>query len=120
MTPEDLASSDAPALTEYMTVCSGAGPHADAPEVYTVVSKSGASYRVDIEAGTCDCSDSRYHHAAGGCKHLRRVEFVTGRRPIPKWIGESELDDQLRLDIESETTTPEGPRRTHTAREPPS
>ena len=98
---DELESRDARALTEYMSIHASAGGHPETSGEYTVVSKSGRSYRVDVEAGTCDCNDAFYYQPSGGCRHLRRVQFATGRRPIPKWIDESELDDQLKLDIES-------------------
>ena len=99
---EQFANREARALTEYMSIHSAAEVGHETPGEYTVVSKSGRSYRVDLEIGTCDCNDAFYHQPSGGCRHLRRVQFATGRRPIPKWIDESELDDQLKLDIESE------------------
>jgi len=100
-TTEWLRDRDLRALTEYMTVCAGTEMSADTPGVYTVVSRPGARHIVNVEAGTCDCRDAAYNRPAGGCKHRRRVEFVTGRRPIPGWIDESTLDDQLRHDIEA-------------------
>jgi hypothetical protein len=101
---EQLAHRDVRALTEYMTILSDVGMSADAAGLYTVVSKSGRSYTVDIETGACECNDSFYHHPAGGCKHLRRVEFATGRRSIPEWVDEDAIDDQLKLD-ESESAS---------------
>jgi len=50
---------------------------------YAVDSQSGATYVVDVAAGTCTCPD----HAIRGerCKHLRRVgiEITTRRVPPP-------------------------------------
>lgn len=50
---------------------------------YAVDSQSGATYVVDLPAGTCTCPD----HAIRGeqCKHIRRVaiEVTAGRVPAP-------------------------------------
>lgn len=95
---EQLAHRDVRALTEYMTILSDDGITNDAPGLYTVISKSERSYIVDLATGACECNDSVYHQPAGGCKHLRRVEFTTGRRSIPEWVNQEAIDDQLRLD----------------------
>lgn len=52
---------------------------------YEVVSESGNTYTVDIEAETCTCPDCEQRQPAGGCEHLRRVdlEIRTGIIPTP-------------------------------------
>ncbi|ELY49673.1 hypothetical protein [Natronorubrum bangense] len=52
---------------------------------YEVVSGSGNTYMVDVEAETCTCPDCEQRQPSGGCKHLRRVdlEIRTGITPAP-------------------------------------
>ena len=96
-----LEDRDVRALTEYMSVLSDVGMVAGAEGLYTVVSESGRSYTVDIETGACDCDDAFYRNPKGGCKHVRRVRFATGRRAIPGWVNEDAVDDQLGQHIKS-------------------
>jgi hypothetical protein len=63
------------ALTDYMTVLPEGG------DIYSVTTESGSEYRVDGREGRCTCPDHR--HRGARCKHLRRVAFATGARPIP-------------------------------------
>ncbi len=42
---------------------------------YEVVSESGNTYTVDVEAETCPCPDYEQRQPAGGCKHLRHVDI---------------------------------------------
>lgn len=78
---------DVRALTEYLTVLP------DAPGLFEVVSQSGASYTVDAREGACTCPDFEYRDVI--CKHLRRVAFATGQRPIPTAIPADAIDEQL-------------------------
>lgn len=74
----DLEPRTERSLTECMTVLP------DAPDLFTVVGENGnESYRVDVRAGVCSCNDFTFREPEGGCKHLRRVAFATGERPIP-------------------------------------
>jgi hypothetical protein len=52
---------------------------------YEVVSGSGNTYMVDVEAEACTCPDCERRQPTGGCKHLRRVdlEIRTGITPAP-------------------------------------
>ncbi|MCU4744617.1 ArdC-like ssDNA-binding domain-containing protein [Natronoglomus mannanivorans] len=71
------------ALTENMDV------HFTRPgPIYEVVSESENTYKVDVEAETCTCSDFEQRQPDGGCKHLRRVdlEIRTGLVPAPDGI----------------------------------
>ncbi|MCD2204391.1 hypothetical protein [Halobacterium sp. KA-6] len=88
-----LEKRDADALTEPMTVLDDIGRARDAPDLYVVVSSSGASYLVDHREGRCECADSFYRGTT--CKHQRRVQFATGQRDIPGWVQEDRVDDQL-------------------------
>lgn len=94
-----LEDRDVRALTECMSVLSDVGIAAGADGLYTVVSESGRSYTVDIETGACDCDDAFYRDPNGGCKHVRRVGFATGRRSIPEWVNEHAVDEQLGLHL---------------------
>ncbi|WP_137290856.1 hypothetical protein [Natronorubrum halophilum] len=66
------------ALSEEMDV-----RFASVGSTYEVVSESGNTYEVDIEAETCTCPDWEQCQPTGGCKHLRRVdlEIRTGITP---------------------------------------
>ena len=72
-----LEDRDYRALAERMTV------FAVAPGVFDVVAE-GPTYRVDLQAGVCECADSQYRGVE--CKHQRRVRFVTGARDIPAGV----------------------------------
>jgi hypothetical protein len=72
------------ALTEYMTVL------AVGPDIYSVTTESGAEYRVGARAGRCECPDARHNLGPDeACKHVRRVAFATGARPIPADLARS-------------------------------
>ncbi len=92
---EPLSDRDVRALTECMTALDDLGAVAGADGLYVVVSESGRSYTVDVSNGACTCDDAFYRSPAGGCKHVRRVEFATERREIPAWVDRSAVDDQL-------------------------
>lgn len=80
----ELDRRDVLALTQYLTVLDNLPPVDDYEDRYVVVSESGAEYLVDLREGTCTCPDYRYR--GGRCKHVRRVEFATGAREIPRWV----------------------------------
>jgi len=61
--------------------------------VYLVVSNSGAEHVVDATEPRCTCSDFEYRDVR--CKHLRRVAFATGERPLPDWTNRAAVDDGL-------------------------
>ena len=106
-TPDSLESHDSDfpleersmrALTEYMTVLSEGG------EIYSVTTQSGSEYRVDAREGRCTCPDAKHNlDEAVQCKHVRRVAFATGDRPIPPWC-EGVVDPMLGEHVD-------GPRR---------
>lgn len=82
------------AVTEYMTVLDdGDGRARGAPGLYTVTSQSGSQYLVDTGLPACECPDFEYRGRV--CKHIRRVHFATGRRDVPEWIDDGEVDPQL-------------------------
>lgn len=80
---------DIRALAEYLTVLP------EAPDLFQVVSQSGKSYTVDADAGVCECPDYEYREPDGGCKHIRRVAFATGVRPIPSGVNPATVDQLL-------------------------
>ena len=90
------------ALTQYLTVLDDIGRVRDAPDLYLVVSESGSEYLVDARDDSCECPDSRYRDRPGGCKHLRRVAFATGRESIPAWVNRDDVDDQLGQHVDAE------------------
>jgi hypothetical protein len=92
---EPLDDRDVRALTECMTTLSDIDMLEYAEGLYMVVSESGRSYTVDVETEACTCDDSFYRQPEGGCKHVRRVQFATGRRSIPEWVNRDAVDDQL-------------------------
>jgi hypothetical protein len=96
---EPLDDRDVRALTEYMSTLPNVGIAAGAEGIFTVISESGRSYTVDVETGACDCDDAFYRQPTGGCKHVRRVQFATGRRSIPEWVNEEAIDEQLGLHV---------------------
>lgn len=90
---------DLRALTEYMTVLDDGDDRArGAPGLYTVTTQSGSQYLVDTGLPACECPDFEYRSRA--CKHIRRVMFSTGRRDLPGWTDEGEVDAQLGAHVE--------------------
>ncbi|WP_206043408.1 hypothetical protein [Haloarcula rubripromontorii] len=89
----DLEKRDVRALTEYMTALPKGG------DVYSVTTESGSEYRVDALEERCTCPDYKHNLPTDGgrerCKHLSRVAFATGERPIPKWASPEAIDSQL-------------------------
>lgn len=86
----DLPDRDVRALEEYLTVLDDVGRARGAAELYVVVSQSGSEYLVDAREGACECPD--HEHRGVRCKHIRRVAFATGERPVPASI---DADPQL-------------------------
>lgn len=71
LTPRDRA-----AATESLPVV------CEAPDLFHVY--SGERYYVtDVRAPVCECADWLHRQPDGGCKHIRRVQMVLGRRLIP-------------------------------------
>ena len=68
----------------------------------------GKAYAVSDTEGVlaCSCPDFAYRQPAGGCKHIRRVAFRTGRREIPSGIPADEIDPHLRLACERKVPVP--------------
>jgi hypothetical protein len=86
------------ALTEYMTVLAdGDDRAARADGLFTVTTQSGRTYLVDPELPACECPDNEYRDRR--CKHIRRVRFALGWRPIPHYVDESAVDPQLGIHV---------------------
>jgi len=89
----DLEKRDVRALTEYMTTLPQGG------DVYSVTTESGSEYRVDALEERCTCPDYKHNLPTDSgrerCKHLSRVAFATGERPVPKWASPEAIDSQL-------------------------
>lgn len=98
----DLEPRDVRALTEYLTVLEDVGRAKGADGLYLVVSQSGSEYLVDARTGACECPDAEHRNPEGGCKHVRRVAYATGERPIPAIDG---VDEQLGLHVTREPRT---------------
>jgi hypothetical protein len=89
----ELEPRDVRSLTQYLTVIPEGG------DVYTVVSQSGSSYRVDARGSRCTCPDHQYNDAR--CKHIRRVAFETGREAIPSWVDPGAMPDDFAMHIDA-------------------
>lgn len=89
----DLDDRDVRALTECMTVLDDAGQARHAPGLYQVTTESGSQYLVDVRHESCDCPDATHRDVR--CKHIRRAEFATARRPVPQWVDTDAVDPQL-------------------------
>lgn len=84
---------DIRALTEYHSVLGETGRARGADDLYLVVSESGLEYLVDARLGSCECPDHRHREVR--CKHIRRVAYAMGDRPVPVWIDTDAVDPQL-------------------------
>lgn len=98
---------DIAALTEYMTVLESSATLPDAPDMYAVVSASGSEYHVDLRSETCGCPDHRYREAR--CKHIRRCEYETGRRPLPAWVDREDLPADFARHVDGEPVQEDDP-----------
>ena len=88
---ERIDSRTERALTQYLTVLADVGRATGADDLFLVVSQSGSEYLVDTREGRCECDD--HHYRGVRCKHLRRVAFATGERPVPASVDG--VDPQL-------------------------
>jgi len=92
--PNDLSDREVRALTEPMVTLDDVGPVKDSPGLYEVTSTS--TYIVDMDTNDgphCTCKDHEYRGV--DCAHIERVRFATCRKPIPSYVDEGALDDQL-------------------------
>ena len=83
----ELEQRDVRALTECMTVLPEGG------DVFSVVTESGSEYTVDTRESRCTCPDYQYNDAH--CKHIRRVAYATGSKPIPECADCDAVDGLL-------------------------
>lgn len=64
----------------------------EAPGLFTVY-HDGREHTVDARDRACTCEDFRFNDPpAPGCKHIRRIMFVTGERAVPPALA---ADPQL-------------------------
>lgn len=83
---------DRRALTEAMSVLPEGG------DIYTVVGQhNNGEYVVDTRESRCTCPDHRFRDIE--CKHIRRVAFATGERPIPLWVDPGRIDPLLGVHV---------------------
>jgi hypothetical protein len=75
----------------------GRARHAE--DLYVVVSDSGRAYLVDAREGRCECDDHFYRGAR--CTHIRRVDYATGRRPLPSWVNRDAVDPLLGAHVDA-------------------
>jgi hypothetical protein len=81
------------ALTETMLVTDDVDIVRGADACYLVWSETGKSYFVDAREQVCQCPDHEYREAE--CKHIRRVNFATGREPMPAYLDADAVDPLL-------------------------
>lgn len=95
--PTDLCQRDCRALTEAMTTLPDAPEVKGADGLYVVVSSSGSQYtcQVDRHGLACECADFAHREEVSACKHIRRVMYEEGFRPIPGYVNRDGLDDHL-------------------------
>ncbi len=84
----------AKALTESLSVLDAQTFNHLRNEEFLVVSPTG-TYTVDAIAETCTCPDALHRAPEQGCKHLQRVAFARGERPIPGWVDVEAIDSGL-------------------------
>ena len=84
----------AKALTESLSVLDSRTFNHLRNEEFLVVSPTG-TYTVDAIAETCTCPDALHRAPEQGCKHLQRVAFARGERPIPGWVDVEAIDSGL-------------------------
>ncbi|MXV62096.1 hypothetical protein GS429_08480 [Natronorubrum sp. JWXQ-INN-674] len=84
---------DRRALTEYLTVIEDIGRVRGCDGQYLAVSESGSEYLVDARLMTCECPDHRFRDRE--CKHIKRVAFATGARPVPPIVDQEDVAGEL-------------------------
>ena len=90
---EDVDGLDLRALTQFLTVLEDQGRVRDRDGQYLVVSESGSEYLVDARFETCECPDHEFRDRE--CKHLKRVAYATGQRPIPPIVEPEDVAGEL-------------------------
>lgn len=98
---EALDDRDIRALTERLTVMPDVGDARGGDDLFTVISHTGSQYLVDLRLGSCSCPDSRHRDPDGGCKHVRRTQYVTGERSVPTWVDPREIDDVIGVGVDT-------------------
>ena len=86
---ESVDGLDRRALTQFLTVLEDQGRVRDRDGQYLVVSESGAEYLVDARLMSCECPDHKFRDR--DCKHIKRVAYATGQRPIPPIVDPDDV-----------------------------
>jgi len=82
---QPLTDTERRALTEHILVLPPRlSPRYDVlTGLFHTIGESGAGYVTDPIEESCTCPDAKYRDRV--CKHVRRVQFETGERPVPAW-----------------------------------
>jgi hypothetical protein len=82
---QPLTDTERRALTEHILVLPPRlSPRYDVGSgLFHTIGESGAEYVTDPIEKSCTCPDAKYRDRV--CKHIRRVQFETGERPVPAW-----------------------------------
>ncbi|MFA1610142.1 hypothetical protein [Halobellus rubicundus] len=100
---DDLDKRDVRALTEAMSVLPDYGRARGADGLFVVIGEnSNDPYLVDVVGKACECPDAEYRDPDGGCKHIKRIEYATGRTAIPQWVDRDVVDDNLGCAVDAE------------------
>ncbi|PGF16197.1 hypothetical protein CP556_08780 [Natrinema sp. CBA1119] len=89
----DVDGLDRRALSQYLTVLEDQGRVRDCPGQYLVVSESGSEYLVDARLEACECPDHEFRDRE--CKHIKRVAYATGERPVPPIVDRDDVAGEL-------------------------
>jgi len=92
---DDVEPRTRRALEEYMTVLPNHGAASERQHAYAVFGENERSpddadedyYIVDMNYNMCTCGD--HMKRQNTCKHMRRVEILTGERPVTPQIQEN-------------------------------
>lgn len=97
--PDDLERRDVKALTETLLVLDD---EYDETGVYEVVTTEDKRYRVDAHERSCTCPDAEHNLGPDeACKHIRRVRYRRGERPLPSWLSSAAIAPGLRSVLRS-------------------
>lgn len=96
----DVDNLDRRALEQYLTVLEDQGRVRGCPDLYLVVSESGCEYLVNAKPWACECADHQFRDRL--CKHIRRVSFAIGERPVPAEYGPTDVANDLGVHVDGE------------------
>jgi predicted nucleic acid-binding Zn finger protein len=90
------------ALTEYISVLHNVKETSNQEE-FLVVGENGGTYIVNNETKQCSCPDYLHNLPYNGrkhCKHIERVQFATGNKPIPREFPDRKLNNQIGIHLD--------------------